>query len=547
MLQDINQFKSGTPFETDICLVGAGAAGIDISRFFNGTDNSVLLVESGDIKYKPEVQKLYKMKCIGKNIRDGGYKLTDDLAQFKGECRIRMFGGTTNIWSGKWKMLDPVDFAKKNWVPFSGWPICYDELLPYYQEIAQEYSIPDAIKYLLEKQETEIKQSLLGKTQDIKYTIHCTEEPPTNFGKAFYRELEESSNVTVLFNANAYELILSDEHNRIEQLTLKSLDGKEYSVIAKVFILTCGGLENARLLLASNKQMTTGIGNSKDLVGRFYMDHPKGRLGIIKPLSSYLLPKYFHLEPKLGKSFTVGFSLAPAKQQQCKTFNHNLYLEPVYDNKIRLFFAILDKLKTAFNQRNYYQLMKAGKEFIIKFSIFYKIVIKIMLGKPINEVIHYEIAHYLEQSPNYESRLFLGEEVDTLGMRKITIDWRLSSLDQEYFFNFLDEIKKVFSEIKFGEMMIDEEKFKNLNFVKDASHHMGTTRMGSTPDDGVVDFNCKVFGIDNLYIAGSSVFPTGGNANPTYTILALSRRLCHHLKIQLLAVNHQPSTIGRQL
>ncbi|MEC4816342.1 MAG: GMC family oxidoreductase, partial [Scytonema sp. PMC 1069.18] len=159
----------------------------------------------------------------------------------------------------------------------------------------------------------------------------------------------------------------------------------------------------------------------------------------------------------------------------------------------------------------------------------------------------YEIAHYLEQSPNYESRLFLGEEVDTLGMRKITIDWRLSSLDQEYFFNFLDEIKKVFSEIKFGEMMIDEEKFKNLNFVKDASHHMGTTRMGSTPDDGVVDFNCKVFGIDNLYIAGSSVFPTGGNANPTYTILALSRRLCHHLKIQLLAVNHQPSTIGRQL
>lgn len=125
--------------------------------------------------------------------------------------------------------------------------------------------------------------------------------------------------------------------------------------------------------------------------------------------------------------------------------------------------------------------------------------------------------------------MFLGEEVDELKMRKITIDWRLSDLDRETFKRFIEQTQKVFSEIGLGDIVIDK-KYDELEFVRDASHHMGTTRMGNTSDDGVVDSNCKVFGIDNLYIAGSSVFPTSGNANPTYTILALCRRLCHFLQ-----------------
>ena len=129
--------------------------------------------------------------------------------------------------------------------------------------------------------------------------------------------------------------------------------------------------------------------------------------------------------------------------------------------------------------------------------------------------------------------MFLGEEVDKLDMKKIIIDWKLSSIDKESFKRFINQIQKVFSEIGLGSLIIDKNYY-DLKFVRDASHHMGTTRMGNTPDDGVVDLNCKVFGIDNLYIAGSSVFPTGGNANPTYTILALSRRLCRHLEKNVL-------------
>ena len=531
MISSINEFNEEEVFETELCIIGGGAAGIDIARFFDKTNRSVLVVESGGIDFEPNTQKLYEMKCIGKSIRDGGYDLNPHLVeQFKGECRARMFGGTTNIWSGKWKMLEPIDFEKKDWMPNSGWSISFEELLPYYKEIAQEYSVLDLNSILNEDLQTEIINSVLGKTQDIKYTIHYTEKPPLKFNTNSYKEeLIKSKNVHILLNANAYKLILEDSCKGVKKLSIKTLGGKAYSVVAKVFVLACGGLENARLLLSSNKQIAAGIGNTNHLVGRFYMDHPKGKLGIVKPLSSYSIPKIFFGSHKECKSYRVGFSLSEEKQRDFQTLNHNFYLKPVYDERVKLVISTLATLKRAISELKLYQLMSVAKVLLTNFGYVYKILAKKLIKKPINEISHYEITHYLEQSPNYESKLFLGEEVDALGMRKIIIDWQLSSLEKESFERFVKQMQKVFSEIGLGEIIIDETYY-NLEFVRDASHHMGTTRMGNTPDDGVVDSNCKVFGMDNLYIAGSSVFPTGGNANPTYTILALSRRLCRHLE-----------------
>ena len=535
MISCISEFEEEEIFETELCIIGGGAAGIDIARFFDKTNKSVLLVESGGTDFDPNTQKLYEMKCIGKSIRDGGYDFNPHLVdRFKGECRARMFGGTTNIWSGKWKMLEPIDFEKKDWIPNSGWPISFEELLPFYKEIAREYSILDLNSSLNEDLQTEIVNSVLGGTKDIKYTIHYTEKLPLNFNTNLYKEeLGKSKNVHILLNANAYELILENSCNKVEKLIIKTLEGKKYSVVARVFILACGGLENARLLLASNKQITTGIGNNNDLVGRFYMDHPKGKLGIVKPLSSYSLPNIFFGSKKEDKSYRVGFSLSEVKQRELRTLNHNFYLKPVYDRQINLVISTLTNFKIAISKRQLARLMFATKVLLKNFVFVCKFIIKTLINKPINKICHYEITHYLEQSPNYESRLFLGEEVDKLDMKKIIIDWKLSSIDKESFKRFINQIQKVFSEIGLGSLIIDKNYY-DLKFVRDASHHMGTTRMGNTPDDGVVDLNCKVFGIDNLYIAGSSVFPTGGNANPTYTILALSRRLCRHLEKNVL-------------
>lgn len=387
MINNINEFEEDKVFETELCIIGGGAAGIDIARFFDRTNRSVLVVESGGTEFDPHTQKLYEMKCIGKSIRDGGYDFNPHLAeQFKDECRARMFGGTTNIWSGKWKMLEPIDFEKKDWVPNSGWPISWENLLPYYQEIAQTYDILDLNSSLNEDLQSDINNSLLGRTKDLKYTIHYTEKLPLNFNTNLYKEeLQKSKNVRVLLNANAHELILEDSYRKVEKLIIKTLEGKKYSVVAQVFILACGGLENARLLLASNRQITTGIGNTNDLVGRFYMDHPKGKLGIVKPLSSYSLPKMFFWSKKQDKSYKVGVSLSEAKQRELQILNHNFYLKPVYDRQIGLVIGTLAMFKTAMIKRQPDRLILATKILLKNFAS----VGKFLKKKLINQSTQY--------------------------------------------------------------------------------------------------------------------------------------------------------------
>ncbi|WP_068467982.1 GMC family oxidoreductase [Candidatus Protochlamydia phocaeensis] len=146
----------------------------------------------------------------------------------------------------------------------------------------------------------------------------------------------------------------------------------------------------------------------------------------------------------------------------------------------------------------------------------------------------YEIKFYLEQLPNAESRLFLSEEYDELGMPLPCLDWKFREEDYLGFKKFIQKIKELLARHQLGRLEIEEECY-NLDFIRDASHQMGTTRMAANPADGVVDINCKVFGINNLYLMGSSVFPSGGNANPTFTILALARRLASHLKRSFLS------------
>ena len=529
MLSDINKYKEDEVFESELCIIGGGAAGIDMARFFDKKNKSVLVIESGGIEFEQNTQKLYEMKCIGKSIRDGEYNFRPCLSEaLKGECRVRMFGGTTNIWSGKWKMLEPIDFERKEWIPNSGWPISYEDLLPYYKEIAQEYGILDLNSRLYKDLQTERIDSVLSKTSDIKYTIHYTQRPPLNFNTNLYKEeMIKSQNLSILLHANAYELILDDSLKVLEKLVVKTLEKKEYTIISEVFILACGGLENARLLLSSNKQIPAGIGNTRNLVGRFYMDHPKGKFGIVKPSNSYSASKILLDSHKKLKSYRIGLSLSEHKQKELKVLNHNFYLTPVYkEQRFELLIFTLEMLKLAISEFSVSQFISEIKILLKNFTCFIRMMARKLLNKPI--ISYYEMTHYLEQSPNPESKLFLSEETDALGMRKLVIDWNLSSLDKESFERFIKQMQKVFYDTGLGDLFTNKN-YNDLKFVGDASHHMGTTRMGNNIEDGVVDRNCKVFGIDNLYIAGSSIFPTSGNANPTYTILALSRKLCHHL------------------
>ncbi len=539
MLIDVSNLSEEVDFNSDICIIGGGAVGIDIARFFNTKKYSVILVESGGFDFEKETQELYEIENIGRNIRGNAtYSSVENLSfnshldeQFQNETRIRQFGGTTNIWSGKWKMLDPIDFERREWVPNSGWPISYHELVPYYQEIAQNYNLLDRQQFLKQSCLSELSERDFENIKHLNYPIYHQEKTPTNFNISFRDELHKSRNVTVLIKANAFCLNLSQNCNSIQELVVKTLTNKKFCVHAKIYILACGGLENARLLLVSNNQISQGIGNINDLVGRFYMDHPKGKFGIIK---FFKTNQNFIQKSQNEEFYRTGFSLSSQEQTFYQTLNHNFFMQPIFDINFQAVLSLNKKFRKIRKSRNYQEILPILKDLVFNLNSLVNFYTENKKNDLNTHISHYEITHYLEQSPNYNSRVFLSENKDILGMRKLILNWQLSALDTNSFIKFFKRIQEIFNIFELGEII--SNKFpENLDFCVDASHHMGTTRMGFTPKDGVVDANCQVFGVGNLFIAGSSVFPTGGNANPTYTILALARRMSHYLDSLVLS------------
>ena len=465
---------------SDICIVGTGAAGMELVRQLNNSSLSITLIESGFEEYDWQIQKLGRFQQIGHPIRsaDHSHYFGIEEAKIK-EPFIRQFGGTLNIWGRRWKALEPIDFLQKPYISDSGWPISYENLYPYCRLVADEYGmieampeskIPDSIPLLtsgLPCFSLKLKVSKIQKSFDII--------------KNFQDSLLQSSNTRLILGATAVEILLSDNLEHVSELVLRSLDGQECRVRSRLFILACGTIENTRLLLCSNSQIRTGIGNAYELVGRNLLDHPK-----IKAGRFFLFPHHKNFPEALDYIFEGG------KEVHCEISLHpDLLKEWELPNHCMRFY-------------------------------------RSALRKDNND---YKVIFFLEQLPNLESRIILSDERDELNRPIACLDWQFRDLDKTCFQRFVEKMKFLLIKNNIGTLCMDE-KFLDMRLLKDASHHMGTTRMAKKPQDGVVDTNCKVFGIDNLYISGSSVFPSGGNANPTLTIFALARRLADHLKSQ---------------
>lgn len=454
---------------SDICIVGTGAAGLEIARHFNNTPLSITLLEAGFDHFDWRTQRLYNFEQIGHKIRGASYDKPFDFNVAKQkEFRLRQYGGTLNIWSGRWKLLEPYDFTPKPGIQETGWPLSYDEIYRYYRLIAEDYDLTDLLN-LTEK-------SLISeKFKYLKTIISYGEIPPLNIKEKYDKQVQDSSNIRLVLGANVVNIALSEDLTHVDHLTVKSIDGLTLKVKSKNFILACGAVENARLLLCSNKQIKSGIGNKNDLIGRNLIDHPKGAGGVI--YLSNNKDKDFNLIQN-NKLYRIEFGMKQEMLQKLNLPNHHLYIRPQDSSS--------------------------------------------------NSNLRY-VSFYLEQLPNLESRLFLTNERDELDMPIVCLDWKFREEDKIGLKKFVDNMKILFSINNIGKLIYDESIFE-MHFVKDSSHQMGTTRMAADEKNGAVDMNCKVFGIDNLYISGCSVFPVGGIANPTMTIIALARRLALHLK-----------------
>ena len=293
MIIDFRDAEDGALIEADLCIIGAGAAGITLAREFAGSRVRLCLVESGGFDYEPAVQDLYAGENVGHDY--------DDLDV----SRLRYFGGSTNHWNGFCAPLTPIDFRRRDWVPHSGWPITKSDLEPFYrhaQPICQlgPYAYGEQVWAELEVRPHDFDPAEVG----LCFWQHS---PPTRFGETYRAELERADNIRVLLYANAVNIETDQSASMVRQVELRTLDGKTGRVRAEAYVVACGGIENARLLLLSNQVEPAGLGNRHDLVGRFFMEHPHTEPGIVVTDDSERLGEIYTQYQYEGVPFELQF------------------------------------------------------------------------------------------------------------------------------------------------------------------------------------------------------------------------------------------------
>lgn len=519
MIIDAYEIEAGTSVQCDLCIIGAGAAGISLAREFDNTNLNVWLLESGNFDFERATQDMYAGTSIGRSY----YPLD--------QTRLRYLGGTTNHWGGLCRPLDGLDFSKREWIPYSGWPFDRNHLTPWYKR-AQTICELDRFDYDAESwlpEEQKPSPFAAGHLQTKVYQ----HSPPTRFGKTYREQIRASSNITACLHANVTNLETNDPPVHLRQLQVKTLNGIQLNIRPRITVLACGSIENARLLLSSNEIDTKGLGNQHGLVGRFFMDHLILRKSSALLTTSKLLPKFWyrpqHRKRRLMPTPTL--ILGNEVQEQEKISNYSVTLRPPARpaglTSYRYIEAQLDRERGI--DRFWHHLGNIlGDIDDVASMLYYKHTDN--ENRPVEPVLYQQ----WEQVPNPDSRVTLSSEKDRLGLPRVKLDWQLSEIDFHTLVAGQQALAREVGRLGIGRLRTDLGKKREMpDNVRGDHHQLGTTRMHESPLQGVVDANCKLHSIDNLFIAGGSVFPTAGSANPTLTIVALALRLADHLKEKL--------------
>jgi choline dehydrogenase-like flavoprotein len=531
MLSDFNHIKSPAAFEVDICILGGGAAGITIALELIDSGLSILLVESGGLEYDQATQDLYK----GENVSFKDFPLET--------TRLRFLGGTTNHWGGMSRPLDSYDFHREYDSNHSSWPLTKADLAPYY---VKAHKLCELGSYIYDDYLSELNLAddfpLLDKEQLLR-PVFFQRSPPTRFGATYLDKLKQAQNVDVLLNANVKELVDSADRKKIISASLVALSGTRASVKAKQFVLAAGGLENPRILLLSRTNSEKGIGNSHDLVGRTYMDHFGAYIGkalFHKPINADSI--FFREKKFMGAQLGACLAPSPKRAEKQGIGNYILLFSPgtESDLSIEMLKSIkndIANLKWPENAISKLSKIIANADTFANLS--YKNVFDTndslfdVSTKSSGQLCN--VAINMEQTPNDNSRVTLSAETDSLGLQKIKLDWQLNEKDRQTLRTAVKELASMLGRSGKGRLRTTSNLEGNESNYTISCHHSGTTRMASDRTKGVVNSDCRVHGIENLYIAGSSVFPSIGWANPTLTIVALSIRLAETLKLTFTA------------
>ena len=548
MIRHSKTLKPNEELVFDVCIVGTGHGGMSTALEFEGSSIKVGLLESGTYRRDAETQKLYDGESLS-------HMHASPLLY-----RERFFGGTSHVWGGRCSPYDAQDMTHRDYIPNSKWPLHRNDLDTAYEKA---YELCDIGRYSVETSDLlgeDAAAMIPGLDSDkIRTDRAWLFSLPTNFGTKFRALVEQSSTIDCLFGANVLSVELSEDGSTVDHLKVSTLEGLQFTVRAKRFVLAAGGVETTRLLLASRSVHDTGVGNHSGLLGKNYISHICGKIGPWRftPKGGPLVWSYDRTLDDIYMRRAIRIDEQTLDAEQLPNIRLVLDIPPPSDpdhgNAVLSAMYLLKRLIVRHVPPEYaadlaglgpYQHLGAhlrnclfGLPHLFRFGLkwlFKRILARRKLPSLLEEDAEsrYWVHFDAEQRPNPNSQLRLSERKDLFGNPLITIDYQVTEEDIEGTARAIELIAHELVRSGVAEINLNSKDMRKhiLKYTGVGSHNYGTTRMAETSANGVVDSDCKVFGVDNLYIASSSVLPTASFANPGLTICAIGVRLGRHLR-----------------
>jgi len=523
MLIDARAVPAGSTLDTDVLIIGAGPAGLAIARELIGEACDVIVLTGGEDEYRIgrdnarqlALGHLRGAQSLARGERTGQPYFPLSLT------RVRAYGGTLSALKShglRSRRFDPIDFEPLTARGGIGWPYALEELEPYYERARAICALPET-----QAPAPDPGSLAVGRVRDIVF-----EYGGDRAVRELYGELERSEQIRVVRHGSATDLRNPAAGQPVDQVFVTSLDGPTFSVRPRLVVVAAGGIENARLLLLSRSTQPEGLGNQDDLVGRFFMEHLHMTAGFVEPTGPVgpLLERYGH--------HTEEYSLAITNEAMREagilnsvftvTAARSDYLAPSVRASAHLRGTLKHGIVTRQQARYAARVLTAPGQFVSRVRR------KFAPGQPPDLI---ELGVMSEQLPNPDSRVTLGRSRDRLGQQRARLDWRVSAADVDSLSETVRIADEDWRQAGLGRFVLrfDEEQPKPL--YRGGWHHMGTTRMHRDPSQGVVDPDTRLHAAPNVFVAGSSVFPTGGFANPTFTLAAVAIRTADTIKRDL--------------